>query len=379
MKRKWLTAFIAGSLGIAFVVGGPAAALGQSRQLPPVPKAAEDAYLRAWNIIERLTGLPDRAAGSAEWDVAIKRLAEAQSAAPESPQILLNLGLAHQLRGRASAAAAWLQAAAEAIRRIDARSPDLGELAKRIATLREAPKDQMELALTFAYEEIPYLHAKKAPFLGARGELWPPQATPPLGPVAVDLGGGNWTRNPDLYNKDGSPKPQDVPRAWLEMGLIGFRLSLGDVTAIKDAETYYRTSDKSSDILSLSLVRLNAYDRCLDALKAAECWPLVARVAGEAADWCDKVRTAWTDGHGPRFRGLSQEMSEAVNNSRDDRLTQWIDLAQELSRSDDEVYFQAKIAELHKMTDKGEALLEGIAGAVRPIAHNLLRLQSIPD
>jgi hypothetical protein len=191
---------------------------GQKAELPPVPKDAEEAYFRALDIIEMLNKQPNQAAGSAEWDAVIKRLMEAQREASKTPRILRDLGLAHQLRGRASAAAAWFKAAYYAIRSFDANAPLLGEIAKRIERLRSVPEDQIELALTFAAKEIPYIHAKRVPDYGVEGELWPPSADPPAGPVVVDLSGGQWARNPELFNKDGSPKPRDVPQYQLERG-----------------------------------------------------------------------------------------------------------------------------------------------------------------
>ena len=373
-----------GLIGAAFLAAvlalpAPSGASGiQSGKLPPLPKDAEDAYVRAWNIIETLDALPDKAAGSPQWDVAIKRLMEAQELAPEAPQILRALGLAQQLRGRSASDAAWFEAALLATRRADPSSPDIAEMAKRVRALKEAPRDQLELALTFAREELPYLHAKKPPHIGTNEELYPPMASLPMGPVMVDLTNGQAMRNPELYNKDGSLKEPDIPAERLEMALIHFRLSIGDVTAIAESENF-RTEGRPADVLARSLVRLHAYDICLNALTRAEAWPAVARLAGEAADWCEQVRTAWTDGQAPRFRQLSEEMAAAVRNTKGDKIGQWIDLAKELARSDDEVYFQVKIDDLHKRTDKGEALLEGIARAVEPIAHSLMRLQSIED
>ncbi len=355
---------------------GPAGT--QSGKMPPLPKAAEDAYVRAWNIIETLDALPDKAAGSPQWDVAIKRLMEAQELAPEAPQILRALGLAQKYRGRAAAAAAWSEAALLATRRADPSSPDIAMMAKQIQALKEVPRDQLELGLTFAREELPYLHAKKPPAIGTDEELYPPQASLPMGPVVVDLTGGQGMRNPELYNKDGSPKLPDIPAERLEKALIGFRLSIGDVTAIPEAENF-RTEGRTADVITRSLVRLNAYKICLNALTRAEAWPAVARLAAEAADWCEQNRTAWTDGQAPRFRQMSEEMAAAVRNDKTDKIERWIDLAKELARSDDEVYFQVKIDGLHKRTDKGEALLEGIARAVEPIARSLMRLQSIED
>jgi hypothetical protein len=351
----------------------------QKDQLPPIPKEAEEAYFRALDIIEMLNKQRDQAAGSAEWDVVVKRLMEAQREAPKAPQILRDLGLAHQLRGRASAAVAWFKAAYHAIKRIDTNAPLLGELAKRIERLREVPENQIELALTFALKEIPYVHAKKLPDFGVEGELWLPSAEPPLGPLVVELSGGQATRNPELYNKDGSLKARDVPQYQLERALIKLRLGIGDVSAVADAEDYFRVQDKSSDFLSWSLVRLNAYKLCLKTLTEAESWPQVGRLAGEAAEWCRQVRTAWTSGQESQFNESKQLATEIMQSIREDKTTQWMELATELAGSDDEVYFQAKIDSLHQMTEKGEALLEGIARAVKPVAHNLMRLRSIAD
>jgi hypothetical protein len=93
----------------------------------------------------------------------------------------------------------------------------------------------------------------------------------------------------------------------------------------------------------------------------------------------ESVRTAWTSGEGPRFRDQGRQMREAVESIGADKATQWIELAQELARSNDEVYFQSKIDGLHKLTEKGGRLLEGIALAVEPIARNLMRLKSVAD
>jgi hypothetical protein len=373
-----LTAFPEAAGAAPGSIAGPSAAAGQAEDLPPVPKEAEDAYFRAFDIIQMLTRQSDKAVGSPQWDVAIKRLMEAHDQAPAAPRILRDLGLAHQYRGRASAAVAWFKAAFHAINRFDADSPELRELAKRIDTLSEVPRNQMELALTFALEEIPYMHAKRLPDLGPSGELFPPTADPPAGPVMVDLGNGQWVRNPELYNKDGSPKVRDIPRQRLEEALIRFRLGIGDASAIKEAETFYR-AQSGSDPLSWSYVRLNAYNMCLRALTEAESWSEVARVAEEAADWCDRFPNAWNAGQAPQFRELSRQMNEALENAAADKVTQWTDLARELARSDDEVYFQVKIDDLHKMTEKSERLLEGIVGAVEPIGRNLMRLRSIAD
>jgi hypothetical protein len=360
-------------------VGERAGTAGQKDQLPPVPKDAEEAYFRALDIIEMLNKQPNQAAGSAEWDVVIKRLMEAQREAPKAPQILRDLGLAHQLRGRASAAAAWFKAAYHAIKSINANAPLLGEIAKRIERLREVPADQIELALTFAVKEIPYIHAMNYPNFEVEGDIFPPTAVPPAGPLYVQLADGQWTRNPALFNKDGSPKPREVSQTMLKRGFFEFRLAIGDISAVAEAEEYFRTEEESSDVLSWSWVRLSAYKLCLKALTDAESWPQVARLAGEAAEWCRQVRTAWTDGQEAQFNESKQLATEIMRNIREDKTTQWVDLATELAGSDDEVYFQAKIDRLRQMTERGDAFLEGIAVAIKPVARNLMRLRSIAD
>lgn len=362
---------------------GPGAArpetVSQAGQLPPIPKDAEEAYFRALDLIEMLNKRPNQAAGSAEWDSVIKRLMEARREAPKAPQILRDLGLAHQLRGRASAAVAWFKAAYHAIKDIDPNAALLGELDKRIQRLRQVPQDQIELALTFAAKEIPYLHAKKMPDLGGRAELFPPSAAPPVAPMVVPLSGDQGALNPELFNKDGSPKVQDVPAYLLERALIEFRLASGDASAIPDAEEHYRLQERSSDITSWSYVRLNAYKLCLKALTDAQSWPQVAQLAEEAAEWCRQIQTAWTAGQEARFDEARETAAEIVRSGDADKAIRWLELAEELSGSDDEVYFQAKIDALHQTTERGEKLLEGITRAVRPIAHNLMRLRSIAD
>jgi hypothetical protein len=304
---------------------------------------------------------------------------EAQREAPKAPRILRDLGLAHQLRGRASAAAAWFKAAYHAIRSFDADSPLLGEIAKRIERLRSVPEDQIELALTFAVKEIPYIHAMNYPNFEVEGDIFPPTADPPAGPPYVQLADGQWTRNPALFNKDGSPKPREVSQTMLKRGFFEFRLAIGDISAVAEAEEYYRTQEESSDVLSWSWVRLSAYKLCLKALTDAESWPQVARLAGEAAEWCRQVRTAWTVGQEGQFDESKQLATEIMQNAGADKTTQWVDLATELAGSDDEVYFQAKIDRLRQMTERGDEFLEGIAVAIKPVAHNLMRLRSIPE
>jgi hypothetical protein len=355
------------------------AAAAQADQLPPVPKEAEAAYFRAWDIIERLDKRPDKAIGSPEWDVAIKRLMEAQAQAPSAPVILKSLGLAHQYRGRNCAAIAWLKAATLAIRKVNAESPQIGEIAKRIDQLRNMPKDQIELALTFARGEIPRIHAKSIPDSGVKGDLWPIRATPPLGPIVIQLPNGQWGQNPDLFNKDGSAKVLDIPKERLEEFLIELRLGIGDTTAIAEAEKYWKAHGSSPDSQAMPYLRGNAITICLKAMSEAGAWPEVIRLAGEAVSWCDGTPAIWAHSACPRFRELKQQASENPAKEKRNKLTQWVELAKDLAKSDDEVYLQDKIDGLHNMTEKGEMLLEGIARAIRPIGHNLLRLKSIEE
>jgi hypothetical protein len=381
-----LTCLFAAALGSYGLVGtslpahleAPGTSL-QGTSLPPVPEAAQDAYFRALDVSDILIKRPDKAAGSPEWDIVIKRLMEAQSLAPTAPLILWELGQANQLRGRASAAVAWFKATSHAIKNVNPRAPEIGELAKRIAVVGDIPRNLVELGLTLAHEEIPYIHAKKLPHIGPAGDLWPPQAAPPAGPVVVDLGGGQAARNPDLFYKDGTPKPRDLPPGELEESLIKFRLGIGDVAAIEEAEKFFWANGESPDILSASLVRLNAYELCLRAWFDAAAWPEVIRLADEAAAWCQRVRTAWTSGQDERFLEMKRQAQAALAGAGTDMTVRWAELAKELAISDAEILFQAKIDNLRRTTDKGEAFLEGIARAVEPVGLNLMRLRSIED
>jgi len=126
-------------------------------------------------------------------------------------------------------------------------------------------------------------------------------------------------------------------------------------------------------------VRYNAYHECVESLAEAQDWPDVVSLADEAARWCDSQ--PYDVGHtgAQHFRQVKQAASDSLEEDKGDKVSRWAELAKDLAKSDDEVYLRAKIDELRQITEKGEVILEGIANAIRPIGHNLMRLRGIAD
>ncbi len=356
-------------------------------ELPPVPKEAQDAYLRAYDIIGMLNQRADKAAGSPEWETVIKRLMEAQAIASTAPRILRDLGLAQEYRGRSSAAVAWFEAARCAIAETNPGSSQLEEIGKRIERLKQAPENLIEVALDFAKGEIPFLHAKRLPAIEVP-DIWPSRPMPPVGPMMVQQANGQWVRNPDLFMKDGTAKEIDLEPEQLEKFLIGLRLSIGDPSAITEAEEFWKKhwndhlgggSNESLEYVEVSQVHVGAAKACIQAFVAAKAWRDVENLADEAAAWCDRSHFLPSSEGAQAFRQLKQQAVENIGQESEDKLSQWLELAAELSRSDDEIYFQASIDGLRQMTEKGDVVLAKIARAVQPIGRNLLRLRSIAD
>jgi hypothetical protein len=359
--------------GTAVTGHGGAAPMRQS-QLPAVPKEAEDAYVRGYELCTELAARPDKAAGSGEWETAIKRLMEAQALAPASPRILQALGLAHQYRGRCLAAVAWLQAASKAIEKTNPGHPQIEENAKRIKVLTETPQNQIEMALDFAKGEIPKLHVHRLPSSGVK-DVWPPYAAPPVGPMVVQLANGQWVQNPDLFNKDGSAKLLDVPDREIEMFLIELRLGLGDPSAVGEAEDLWaKFTGSNADRVHISAAKAD-----VQAYVESKAWSDVDRLSREAAEWCDgHASLAGRDGVS-YFRDLAQKAVRNAAAESSGALDRWLALAIELSWADEELQFQPNIEHAREVADRGGVVLEIIANTIRPIGRNLLRLRSIDD
>jgi hypothetical protein len=372
---------------------------GAGYKFPQVPKEAEDAYFRAYDVIQVLKQRQDRAAGSPEWDVVVKRLMEAQAIAPTAPRILQDLGLAHELRGRCLAAAAWYKAAYYAIEKIDPGSSQLDENAKRIKVMTETAESQIELALTFAKGEIPNIHATRLPgnWLFDKGlVVFMSLLVAPVrfGPLKVQLPNGQMINNPDLFFEDGTAKPAYYAAKELERYLIVLRLSIGDPSAIAEAEAhalYGSTPGSSSEKLGIVNIRNNASMACIQAFVAAKAWSDIEQLADEAIRWNDSDPYKAGIFEVSEIRELKQQAIENSRQESGDKLGRWLALAEELSMADDELYFQSKIGKLREtaanrrvdlqghFTEQNDIILETVAQVVGPIGHRLLRLRSIAD
>ncbi len=343
-----------------------AAATKPTHALPPVPAAAREDLANASEVIEMLMRRPDKAVGSGEWDVVIERLMKAQEKAPESPQILNDLGLAQEMRGRNLAAIDWFTAAWWATKDVDLHLPQVRELYKRIGTLNRKVEDEIELLLRFAKDEVPYIHTTVAP--QPEGEVmhlpFPPRAVV-LGDHIEILpnGEGHWVHYP----------APEIPKEELEEYIIELELSIGYYKAIQEAVEYGQKYCPGVEID----VHYTAFQAVIDVYTKAGDWATVSSLSSSARTWAE----------GPG-RG-SSSLSEAFEKSRLEanekvgqenpktKVAQWIALAKEQSKSDDEVLLDAKIENLRHGATKDVSLLEGVAKILKPIGYGRLRQSAV--
>lgn len=136
---------------------------------------AASALLRAQNTLPpQAQAELDRGLAAAEekqWDLAIKHFAEAQNTARTNPQILFNLGLAHDKAGHELAALAWLQAYLAAA----PRAPNADAIRKEIARLDIATEAKINTLAKLAIDsanKLPGPSGDKAYVLGYLAEVY---------------------------------------------------------------------------------------------------------------------------------------------------------------------------------------------------------------
>jgi len=94
----------------------------------------------------------------------------------------------------------------------------------------------------------------------------------------------------------------------------------------------------------------------------------------DAARWCEKNGTESETAH---FWKLRTETRAKLAEDKPDELTQWVTIAQEFSKSNDEVWLDAKVEKLRLSSVKDSSIIEGIAKAIKPIAISHLRLRAV--
>jgi tetratricopeptide (TPR) repeat protein len=135
---------------------------------------AASALLRAQNTLPpQAQAELDRGLAAAEqkqWVLAIKHFAEAQNTAKTSPQVLFNLGLAHDKAGHELAALAWLQAYLAAAPRADNANAIRKEIV-RLDVATEAKINTLAKLAMDAANKMPGSSGDKAYFLGHLSEV----------------------------------------------------------------------------------------------------------------------------------------------------------------------------------------------------------------
>lgn len=86
------------------------------------------------------------AADAGAWEVALRHLAQADAAAPLTPAVMANLGIAHARVGHHAAAAAWLLAYAAAAPRASDAATEAGEAERLIAAAEARARAFVEQA-----------------------------------------------------------------------------------------------------------------------------------------------------------------------------------------------------------------------------------------
>jgi hypothetical protein len=353
------------SLGFVLVLLLPASAATKPKHaLPPVPAAARDDLMNASEVIAMLMRRPDKAARSGEWDVVIDRLNKAQAKAPEAPQILMDLGLAHEMRGRNLAAISWFTAAWWATTRVDIHLPQVAELHKRISTLNRKVGDEVELLLRFAKDQVPYLHATTPP----RREWEDPGLFPPTTVVLGD----HYEQLPNGQSQLVRPLTPEVSKQRLEAYLLELELSMGYEKALPDTLEYGRRYYPNDQAI-LDQAHYKAFQALLGAMTEVEDWAGVSSLASAARRWAED--------HGSDPGGFEKSRLEATQKlgeeKPDTKLAQWIALAKQQSGSDDEILLDATVETLRRGANKDASVLEAIAKALRPIAHERQRQAAV--